>query len=327
MITPVYNGAEYLAAAIESVLRQSYTNWDYVIVDNRSEDETGAIAEGYAAQDGRIRVTRNESFLPIIANWNEALRQTSADSEYCKVLHADDWLFPDCLARMVAVGEEHRAVGVVGAYVQAGHETAGRCLPRERNTFSGHEVCRDTLLGHYYVFGSPSSLLLRADEIRRRPQGFYDERFFHADFEACYRLLMRSDFGYVHDALTGSRKHATSMTNTVARRFNTQMADYLGMMKIYGPLYLDEETFEREHVRMLRAYRRLLARRLIAGRGREFWRYHESKMEGFGYHLTGRDLLVGALSEVGALLASPSYAVAEVPKMYRAMRATLQGAA
>ena len=83
MVTPVYNGERYLAECIESVISQSYQNWEYVILDNCSTDTTGEIAERYASADARIRVQRNERLLEIIPNWNQALRQISPESEYC----------------------------------------------------------------------------------------------------------------------------------------------------------------------------------------------------------------------------------------------------
>jgi len=80
VVTPVYNGARYLAECIESVLAQTYVNWEYVIVDNCSTDGTADIARRYARLDGRIRFVTNDSFLPIIPNWNYALRQISPRS-------------------------------------------------------------------------------------------------------------------------------------------------------------------------------------------------------------------------------------------------------
>src|SRR3974377_1559809 len=92
VLTPVYNGAEFLAECIESVLAQTYTSWDYTIIDNCSSDESLAVAQSYAARDHRIRVVRNERFLPIIQNHNNAIRQISPASKYCKFVFADDWL-------------------------------------------------------------------------------------------------------------------------------------------------------------------------------------------------------------------------------------------
>src|SRR5690554_7710345 len=107
VVTPVFNGERFLAEAIESVRAQTYTDWEYVIADNCSTDRTIEIAERYAALDPRIRVYRAQSFLPIIANWNRALRQIAPGTLYCKVLHADDRLFAECLSRMVEVLERN----------------------------------------------------------------------------------------------------------------------------------------------------------------------------------------------------------------------------
>jgi glycosyltransferase involved in cell wall biosynthesis len=69
---------------------------------NCSTDRSLEIALNYAKKDGRIRVESNRQFLGVIANHNTAFRLISPDSKYCKVVSADDWLFPECLARMVA---------------------------------------------------------------------------------------------------------------------------------------------------------------------------------------------------------------------------------
>ena len=82
VVTPVYNAEAYLAACIESVLAQTYTNWEYILVDNRSTDASRSIAESYARQDARIRVVTNAEFLPIMPNWNHALRQIDRASRY-----------------------------------------------------------------------------------------------------------------------------------------------------------------------------------------------------------------------------------------------------
>src|SRR5689334_10610487 len=107
IVTPVYNEEEHLAECIESVLAQTYENWDYVIVDNCSTDKSLEIARTYAAKDRRIRVHTNDQFLEMIPNRSVAVRQMSPDSKYCKVVLGDDWIFPECLEKMVALGEAH----------------------------------------------------------------------------------------------------------------------------------------------------------------------------------------------------------------------------
>ena len=116
VVTPVFNAEAYIADCIESVLEQDYENWEYVVVDNRSTDGSLEIASEYATKDERVRVVAHDVPLAMLANWNRALRELSQASEYCKVLHADDWLYPECLARMVDVGERNSTAGIVGAY-------------------------------------------------------------------------------------------------------------------------------------------------------------------------------------------------------------------
>src|SRR5438046_10664249 len=89
ILTPVYNGEAYLRECIESVLRQTYRNWEYIIVNNRSEDATLAIAEEYARRDPRIRIHTNSEFVSSLANNNIALPQLSHANSLCKLLHTD----------------------------------------------------------------------------------------------------------------------------------------------------------------------------------------------------------------------------------------------
>jgi len=62
VVTPVYNGAEFLPQCIESVLAQTYRNWDFTIVNNCSTDDTLSVCLKYAAIDPRIRVVTNRVF-------------------------------------------------------------------------------------------------------------------------------------------------------------------------------------------------------------------------------------------------------------------------
>src|ERR1700691_5462259 len=103
IVTPVYNEASYLGECIESVLAQTYQNWNYTIVDNCSTDGTLEVALRYAERDRRIRVHRNSQLLSVIPNHNTALRQISPDCKYCKFVFGDDWIFPGCVEQMVAV--------------------------------------------------------------------------------------------------------------------------------------------------------------------------------------------------------------------------------
>jgi glycosyltransferase involved in cell wall biosynthesis len=281
IVTPAYNEEQYLAECIESVLAQSYTYWDYLIVDNRSTDGTLGIAQKYAAGDSRIRVVSNSTLIPAVANFNCALRQISSESKYCKIVLADDWIFPECLERMVALMERNPSVGIVGAYGLQDDWVLWQGLPYGRNVVSGSEICRQRLLGGPYVFGSQTSVLFRSDLVRSRDP-FYNEANLHAaDSETCFELLRNSDFGFLHQVLTFSRLREGSMRET-SRELNAAAADTLHELVTYGPCYLTEE----ERARCMKAttskYYDFLTTSLIQRRGRRFWNFHRGRLKDEG---------------------------------------------
>ena len=176
VVTPFYNTQDYLAECIESVLRQTYTNWEYILVDNCSTDGSGDIAKHYAARfPEKIRLIHTESFLSQVGNYNFALSLISPHSRYCKMVQADDWIFPECLRSMVEVAEAHPKVGIVSAYeLEGDHITLGG-LPYPSPEVPGREICRLFFLKYRHFFGTPTSLLMRSELVRSR-NPFYDER-------------------------------------------------------------------------------------------------------------------------------------------------------
>lgn len=284
IVTPVYNGQRYLAEAIESVLSQTYTHWEYIIVNNRSTDRSLEIAQQYARQDSRIRVHTNPEFLGMIQNWNNALRQISAESKYCKVLHADDWLFPDCIMQMVSLVEAHPSVGVVGAYRLHGSKVDLDGLPYPSTVVPGRELCRAALLKGLHVFGSPTSTLFRAEQVRNRTP-FYNEANLHADTEVCYDILQQTDFGFIHQVLTYTRTH-DEQVSSFAQRFNTYALGNLRALIRYGPVYLSSAEYEQCLRLSLDEYYDFLGFSVLHRRGQKFWDYHRDGLKRLGYRLS-----------------------------------------
>lgn len=285
VLTPVYNGEKYLAECIESVLAQTYANWEYYIINNRSADRSLEIANSYAAKDPRVRVITNDEFVGIIENHNIAFRQVSAESKYCKVLHAPDWLFPECVEKMVALAEANPSVGIVGAYSLKNDKVICDGLPYPSPVTAGKELGRRTLLGGPNVFGTPTTVLFASDVVRSRP-AFYNEASFHADGEACFDVLRDRDFGFVHQVLTYSRVFAEH-----ASRFD-EVCMFLPEIEIlfkYGRDYLSPEEFSRETKRMWDCYYTFIGSKVFRNRNKQFWPYHRTTLKRLGFSLsTGR---------------------------------------
>jgi glycosyltransferase involved in cell wall biosynthesis len=288
IVTPVYNGAAHIRQCMESVLSQSYEHWDYTIVNNRSEDQTLEIAQEFARKDPRIRVRDNDEFLPLIANHNEALRQISADSIYCKVLAADDRLHPDYLRETVRVAASDSRIAIVGTYASDGERVRYRGVPEELEVMPGRDVCRRNLLGGPYVFGPPTTVLYRSDIVRTRAS-FYDEFNVHSDTEVCFEFLADRKFGFVHRVLAYVAVREESMT-TLAQRIDSYRTGWLRVLLHHGHHYLEPDELERLIERDLRRYRRFLGDQLFKLRGDEFWSFHREQLADLGYPIRRLDM-------------------------------------
>ncbi len=317
VITPIYNGERYLSECIESVLAQTYRNWEYVIVDNCSTDHSLEIAERYAQRDTRIRVHRNRHFVSVWQNHHVGFRQMAPQSEYCKVVHADDWLFPDCIRQMVEVGEAHPSVGMVGAYRLDEEWVDLGGLPYPSTIVPGREVCRRTLLRWAYAFGSPTTLLIRSECLRRR-ESFYDERHFprHADLAACYETLREWDFGFVHQVLTYTRRPDEALTS-FSLKVNSHLAEGVAMIMKYGPVYLDRAECEQCLQQWMKGYRLFLGRSMLRRRGKPFWDYHKTMLDGLGWPPGRLRLFAALLFDAVDTALSPARAVGTMIAFWR----------
>jgi glycosyltransferase involved in cell wall biosynthesis len=313
VVTPVYNGAEHLAESLESILAQTHQNWECIIVNNCSTDASAEIARSYAAKDSRIRVHNNEKFLRVIANHNVALRQISSSSKYCKIVFADDWIFPECLERMVAVAEENPSVGIVGAYGLRGRQVMWAGLPYPSRLIFGRDVCRKLFLEDLYVFGTPHSVLFRSELVRNHDP-FYNESNLHADSEACCALLKDCDFGFVHQILTFTRLRPGSLTE-FTNEVNTLIVGRLHDLVAHGPDYLTAEEFKTCLDRKLSEYYEFLARSVIRRRDKKFWDYHKRKLNDAGVGFDRARLARATLAQLFSALLNPKDTIERILKI------------
>ncbi len=313
IVTPVYNEEEFLAECIESVLAQTYRNWDYTIVDNCSTDGSLAIARRYAAKDSRIRVHQNQQFLNQLANHNVAVRQISPAAKYCKVVLGDDWIFPECLEKMAAVAEEYPSIGVVSAYQQGDQHSGHTGLPSGQRLMHGREASRGYLLDELFVAAMPTAVLYRADLVRNRDP-FYVETDMYADLEACLALFRASDLGFVHQVLTFRRDRWASI-GPVAADIGTRFGSSIGMLFTYGREYLTSAEFEDCLDRLLCRYYRFLGRRAWVERDREFWSYHRRAFGKLGIGFSRARLAKAAVGQLCGSMLQPKGTVESVRRL------------
>lgn len=115
VVIPTYNYAHFLDETVQSVLDQTYTDFELIIVDNCSTDNTAEVVQKYLT-DKRVNYIVNEQNLGLVGNWNKCLEL--AQGEYVKFLCADDKFHPQLLEKFVPVMDQHPNVAIVAAYNQ-----------------------------------------------------------------------------------------------------------------------------------------------------------------------------------------------------------------
>ena len=313
VLTPVYNGENFLAECIESVLSQTYTNFEYTIVNNCSKDHSLEIALSYAQRDKRVRIHNNKEFVGVIANHNIAFSLMSEKAKYCKIVSGDDFIFPDCILRMVECAEANPSVGIVGSYQLSGDHVRWQGFEYPRAVFSGAEICRRVFLGgdRTFGFGSPTSILYRADLVRSS-EAFYPNSSPHADTSACFRDLQKSDFGFVYEVLSYERTHQATQSSTSADMNRYSSANLNDLIQ-YGPAYLSSEELKDHVTKVRRDYHRfLMVAYFTEARGEEFWGYHKARLKELGYPLKRFDLMRAAVRKVMQELLNPEQAFKKI---------------
>ena len=277
---PVYNGERYLAEAIESVLDQTRTDFELLVVDNHSSDGSLDVVTELSRRDDRIRIVENVTTIGAVPNHNHCLEL--AQGELVKFLHHDDLLRSDCLERMAPVFEADSGVALVFSrreiLLEDPDDPAAQAWKREHEVLHAGFDRLDTvnagrsLLEQYLpsfgatVFanwiGEPSAVMVRRSAVER--VGGFDERVKQSfDIELWLRLMASHNVGFVDEPLVSFRHHGGSLTADIAARRD----DWLDRLWIFEGL-LDDPALAADHARIKRYRRRELGRVARAQLGR-----------------------------------------------------------
>lgn len=251
---PTYNQARFLPEAIESVLRQSYRYFEFIIIDDCSKDNTSEIIRKYAASDDRIRAVFNERNAGMVNNWNKCLQL--ARGEYIKYLFGDDVLSsPHALERMVSVLDTEEKVALVAStryYIDersAVIKLVSDYLGRRRSR--GAKVVSDCLVDLRNNIGEPSVVLFRKKWAER---GFNPEYRQIVDLEMWFHILEHGTFAYIDEPLCSFRVHANQETR---RNFEQilHIDDFYLLLRDYAEKpYVRISSINRSYMYFLRSY-------------------------------------------------------------------------
>jgi len=222
---PMFNGAAHIAECIESVLGQSHDDFELVLVDDASSDDTVDIAKEY--DDSRIRLIVNEERLGAEGNWNAALEHSRG--RYVKVLSHDDTIYPQCLERQMAVLDGDQELVWVSCrrdIIDGGSRVliSDRGLPGMAGRLERPDVFRRLVRSGTNVFGEGAAVLMRRD-VAVEAGGFDGRRGYVIDLDLWTRLLLRGP-AYAMDAtLATFRVSGGQWSVSLARQQAQQVRD------------------------------------------------------------------------------------------------------
>ena len=238
---PTYNGAAYLQQCLESALAQTFGDFELLVVDDGSNDDTMAIANDYARADRRVRLHQNRQNLGLVGNWNRCLEL--ANGEWIKFLFQDDFLDPTCLERMIDAAVSDTGLIVCGkdllfdpgvpANLVIGYQTMHKQSLSE--LFPNQTLIRAEAFADHMVknpnancIGEPSTVLIRRAVLDT--VGFFNTNMIMlCDWELAARIAINTGIRFVNEPLVTFRVHmgSASAENRASRHFRMDKIDSL----------------------------------------------------------------------------------------------------
>jgi len=212
VLLSVYNGERFLRESVESILGQTFTDFEFLIVDDASTDSTALILTEYAGRESRIRLVHNPGNLGLTRSLNRGL--ALAAGKYVARQDADDVSLPERLQRQVEFLEEHEDIAVLGTCLEIideeGKLLATRRLATESDEIEAELLLKNNALLHTSVAIRKSALL---------ETGGYDERIqFAQDYELWWRVSKKWKLANLPEVLVKWRESSQRISSVHRRQ-------------------------------------------------------------------------------------------------------------
>jgi glycosyltransferase involved in cell wall biosynthesis len=211
---PNFNYGKYISEAIDSVLNQSLKEFELVIVDDCSTDNSKEVISRYS--DSRIRFYENETNIGMTKNWNKCVKLSRG--EFICILGADDYVHPEFLEKSVHTFRSNSRVGLVYSASEKVKDNREKIEVFRMSDIdfieSGSKAFRRFAERNVVM---PSSALIRKDCFESL--GYFDEHLGYApDIEMFARIATRYDVAYISEVLGYYRLHKENFTKVVGKR-------------------------------------------------------------------------------------------------------------
>jgi glycosyltransferase involved in cell wall biosynthesis len=211
VLLPAYNAEKYIKQSIDSILNQTFTDFEFIIIDDCSTDSTWEIIKSYEKKDNRIVAVRNKQNLGIAGNLNKAI--SLSKGEYLARMDADDWSYPDRFQKQIDILEADKHTGIVGGFIDICDEELNVLYLRKyditdteirKNLFKNSPFCHPAVMyRHEVTLDNEYNIELSPTE----------------DYDFYFRVGNQWKFSNLKDTLL---KYRTSKTQSSSLKANRQ---------------------------------------------------------------------------------------------------------
>lgn len=211
ILMPAYNAEKYIGEAIESILNQTFKNFELVISDDCSTDNTWGIIQEYAKKNRRIIAYRNRKNIKSCLNYIKAMNL--AKGRYLAIMDNDDISYPDRIERQFKFLERHPEVGIVGGAMEI-IDGYGNYIAKRR-----YHLIDKKIRKHIFKYSPFSHPLVMIRKSVLEQVGYYNPSYAPADdYDLYFRIGKISKFANLPDVLLKYRVLSNSITNKSTRR-------------------------------------------------------------------------------------------------------------
>ena len=227
VVVPSYNNASFIEATVDSILEQTFEDFELVVADHSSSDGTWERLQRYTL-DPRVRLIRTEAGGGAPHNWKQVT--AAARGELVKLVCGDDIIYPDCLRLQVEAMDANPSVVLVAGRrdlidARGGRVSVSRGLAGLSGLVPGKVAVRHTVLAGSNIFGEPACVLIRRTVLELA--GGWDARHPYVIDEATFVNVLRlGDFFGIDKAVAAFRLSSSQWSVQLARHQAAQVVDF-----------------------------------------------------------------------------------------------------
>ncbi len=206
VVIPVYNRQDYIESSIKSILNQTYTDFELLVINDKSSDNTAIIVQDLIKQDSRIKLLDNVNQKGIVGGLNTGI--ANARGEYIVRMDDDDFSLPTRIEKQVKFMDENPKIGVCGTWVKL----FGSVNNIVWKLATSSDLIKVTML-FYGALAHPAVIIRK--KILTDNNQFYDYSFqWTEDYDLWTRLSKFTDFANIPEILLKYRTHSKNVTTT-----------------------------------------------------------------------------------------------------------------